>query len=95
MWGIIPWDYANGKSPMGGLVLLEGCQLEVEVPAGTVADRSQRAAPHAVTDLIRRAIEVGRGRAGIQEAALNGRRHGRDGRPQLVDELGELDGGGG
>jgi len=38
MLAIIPAVYASGNSPVGGFVCLEGGLLEVEVPAGTVAD---------------------------------------------------------
>lgn len=72
---------------MGGFVRLEGGPIEVEVAAGTVADRSQRAAPYAVANLIRGAIEIGRGRPGIQETALDGWRHGHDGRPLRIEPL--------
>jgi len=80
---IIPGDYATGNSPVGDFVRLEGGLLEVEPPAGPVAHRRQRAAAHAVADLIGRAIKVGRRRAGVEEAALgggwSGRRHGHTG----------------
>ena len=67
MRAIIPVVYANGNSPVGGLVLLEGRPLEVEVPAGAVAYGGQCPAPHAVTDLVRRAIKVGRSGAGAKQ----------------------------
>jgi len=95
MRDIIPAVYANGNSPVGGFVLLEGGLLEVEVAAWAILHRRQCTAPHAVADLIRRAIKVGRSRPGIEETALDRGRHGHDGCPQLVDELGEFEGGGG
>jgi hypothetical protein len=72
MWGIIPAVYAGGNSPVGGFVRLEGCSVEVEPAAGAVAHGGQRAAPHAVTDLVRRAVKVVCRRFRAQEAAVAG-----------------------
>jgi len=72
MRGIIPAVYANGNSLVGGLVLLEACQLEVEGGTWAVLYRRQGATLHAIADRVRRAVEVGRGRAGAEEAALGG-----------------------
>jgi len=85
MRGIIPGVYANGNSPVGGLVLLEGRAVEVEAAPGAVAHGGQGAAPHAVANLVRRAVEVGRSRTGIEQAGRNGRRHGHDDRPLRIE----------
>ncbi len=86
MRGIIPGDYANGNSPVGGFVRLQGGLLEVEPPAGPIAHGREGAATHAVANLIRRAVEVDRRRPGIAEAARAG---GWSGRPRGLKHLTE------
>jgi len=87
MRGIIAGDYAAVDSPVGGFVRFKGSSLEVEAPAGAVADGGQCPASDAIANLIRRAVEVGRGRPGTQQAGRDKGRHGDDGRPLPVEPL--------